>query len=190
MMIASLKSVLTKEYQCEIENSDAELEERKPPKSKEQPLTVMKITVTDVPKGGLVVKFLKNPHLRIVKVGKGIRHKKFCDYLILVPCNGRIDAYFIELKTTLNFNRQGVPEEGCTQIICTIPVLEYLISMVNVHHGKNEKVNQYYVVIGEKESARLDKQGVKSSRPKFVPHEGKQFSIITSSSTVPFRHFK
>ena len=181
-MITSLKSILTCECQYELKNNDAELKELQPPG--------MNIKVTDVPKGGLVVKVPRGPHLGIVKKEKTKGYKKSCDYLILVPCNDHIDAYFIELKTTLNPNCQDVPEEGCNQILCTIPVLEYLISMVNIHHGKNEKVNQYYVVIGEKDSSKLDKQGVKSIRPKSVPYKRKKFKIIRSSSTVPFKHLK
>ena len=179
-MIASLKLILTAGCQCKLKNNDAELKELQHPG--------MNIKVTDVPKGGVVVKIPGGSHSAMIDNQKG--YTKICDYLILVPCNDHIDVYFIELKKSLNPDPQGIPEKGCNQIICTIPVLEYLVSMVNIHHGKNEKVNQHYVVIGEKWSPRVDKQSVKPSNPQFVCHKSKKFKIILSSSIVPFTKLK
>ena len=179
-MITSLKSIIMDRYQCKLKNNYAELMELQPPG--------MDIKVTDVPKGGLVVKVPRGPHLSMVREQEG--YKKYCDYLIFVPCDGYIDAYFIELKATLNFEHQKAIKEGCNQILCTIPVLQYFISMVNIHHGKKARIKRHYVVIGERESSRLDKQGVKPSRPKSVPYKGKRFRIIISSSIVPFKHLK
>ena len=179
-MITSLKSILTAGCQCKLKNNDAEL--------KELQLPGMNIKVTDVPKGGFVVKVPGGPHSAMIEKQTG--YTKSCDYFILVPCNGHIDAYFIELKKTLDPDDKGVPDGACNQILYTIPVLKYLISMVDIHCGKNDKVNQHYAVIGEKWSSRYDKQGVKPSCPKSVQYERKTFKIIISSSTVPFKHLK
>ena len=180
-MITSLKSILLEKYQSTSTNNNASLKDQH---------SGMAVKLTEFPKCGLVfsVPSEGKSHIGAVKAKKD--YKKSCDYLIFVPCNGYIDTYFIELKKTLYPNYQDGPVKGCNQIICTIPVLEYLISMVNVHYEETQKVNQYYVVIGERESAKLDKQGVKPSRPKSVQYKRKKFKIINSSSTVPFKHLK
>ena len=187
-MITSLKSILIDECQCKLTNNDAELKELQSTKPKGSQILVMNIKVTDIPKGGFVVKVPGGSHSSMIDNKKN--YTKICDYLILVPCNDHIDAYFIELKKSLNPGPQGIPEKGCNQILCTIPVLEYLISMVDIHCGINDKVNQYYAVIGEKWSTRYDKQGVRPSPPEPVKYKSKKFKIIISSSTVPFEHLK
>ena len=180
-MIPSLKSILTDECQCELTNNDASLKDQQ---------SGMKVKLTGVPKGGLVFSVPREGKSHIGAVREKKDYKKSCDYLIFVSCSGHIDAYFIELKKTLRSNFEDIPEEGCNQIIYTIPVLEYLISMVNIHHEKNEKVNQYYAVIGEKKSAKLSKQGVKPIYPKYVPHKSRNFKIFHSSPVIPFSKLK
>ena len=180
-MIASLKSILLKKYQGTPINNDIKLKDKQ---------SKMEVKLTGVPQGGLVFSVPSGGKSHIGAVKEKKDYKKSCDYLILVPYNDRLDAYFIELKTTLNPNDQGVPKEGCKQILCTIPVLKYLISMVDIHCGKNDKVNQYYAVIGKRESSKLDKQGVKPSRPKYARYKRKRFKIISHSPIVSLRQLK
>ena len=180
-MITSLKSILLDTHQHTPKNNDACLKDQQ---------SGMTVKLTEFPKDGLVFSIPSGgkSHIGTVKAKRG--YKKSCDQLIFVPCSGYTDVYFVELKKSLHPEEQGIPEKGCDQILFTIPVLEYLISMVNIHYGGKGRTKRHYVVIGERESPRLDKQGVKPSRPKSVPYKGKRFKIIISSSTVSFKHLK
>ena len=89
-------------------------------------------------------------HPAIVADRKGEGYKKSCDYLIIVPSRSVMDVYFIELKTKINGKEDREFEKARTQIIHTVPVWDYLVSMVENHFGKKKpKINQHFAIIAD-----------------------------------------
>ena len=178
-MIDSLKCLLREKY-WETTTKDHAFKDKKAP---------MQVNVTGLSNNGLIISGLeRKSHFNILNEQKD--YDKFCDYLIFVPHNGCIDVYFIEMKTTLNFDIDGVPDVACKQILCSIPTLDYLISMVKIHFGKEQKINKHFIVIAEKISKRLDKQKVKADKLKKCKYKNEQFKIIHSTLTIPFASLK
>lgn len=152
----------------------------------------MIVNLSGVPQVGLLIDIQRGKaHPALVKDGC---HKKSCDKLLLIQNGNSIDAYFIELKITLKPDGAHVPRVACYQIINTIPVLDYLISMIsiNLHNEVNDKIkiNKYLVVVGEKAAYTLDKQGTKPKRYYDCCYKGKQVRVIHSSPTIPFTKLK
>ena len=90
-----------------------------------------RVSITDLPRGGIFFKVPENHkgHIRFVK-----GYKKTCDYLLLIPRDDdEVDIYFIELKKSIGLDEK---EKACEQIICTIPILDYLISIIENPHGR------------------------------------------------------
>ncbi|WP_424946042.1 hypothetical protein [Candidatus Spongiihabitans sp.] len=178
-MIDSLKFLLLDKYWSVTENN-TELKDSQ---------SGMKVKITGVPKNGLVVNVPPGGKSHIGVVEAKIDYKKSCDQLIFIPCNNHVDVYFVEMKKSLNPVDKSVPDKACKQILCTIPTLQYLVSMANIHYGNDQKINQYYTVIGEKMSSRLDKQGVRYNHPQSVSYENRNFKVILSP-TIPFAMLK
>ena len=149
----------------------------------------MQISIQETPDNGLVIEIPERAkaHLGIVRqLGKC---KTSCDYVILVPQNERTEVYFVEMKKTIRFDKQGVPNEACGQIIHTIPIIEYLIKMAEAHFSRTQEVDRYYVIIGEKTNKVLDKQGVRPRMPEVKSFKNRQFKIIYSP-TIRFSQLK
>lgn len=134
-----------------------------------------------IPQGGKILSGM----LRSIK-----DFKKSCDYLLLIQNNNSLDVYFIELKTSLDLNADGVPEAACNQIIYTTPFLDYIISMIKVHRDQESIVNRHFVVIADRADKRIDKQSVKPIRPYVCKHRKRKFQVIHSTSIIPFAKLK
>ena len=143
----------------------------------------MGIHLTELPKDGIIIKFPSGgAHLGIASGKEGLC--KSCDNLILVEHNNCIDIYFIEMKETL---RLGERWKATNQILHTIPVWDYIASMAKIHFDKNKKTNSYFTIIAKRSSNRFDKQKVKSQPSVIFTRGDKQFKIIYSASTIPFK---
>ena len=146
----------------------------------------MEIHLTELPEDGIIIKFPSGgAHLGIASGKEGLC--KSCDNLILIEHNNCIDIYFIEMKETLRLSEKW---KATNQILHTIPVWDYIASMAKIHFKKSKKTNSHFTIIAKKSSNRFDKQKVKS-RPSVIFTRGdKQFRIIYSASTIPFKFLK
>ncbi len=144
----------------------------------------MQVAITGLPDGALVIDIPPNGCHNAMLKPRGTR--KSCDYLVLVPNEDGIHACFIEMKKTLDQDQNFT--KACEQILCTIPVLDYVVSMVRVHSPdlvKKPKIQRHYTVIAEKATLRFDKQRVKPDKPASRDHRGKHFKIIHSLPEIP-----
>ena len=148
-----------------------------------------KVTITRLPNKALMLDMpTKGAHLGIVKDSQEL--KKICDKVILVQRNNAIDAYFIEMKKTLNLNHNDIPEKACTQILCTIPIWDYLASIARTHFEKKQNINKYFVVIAENLNPRIAKQTMKSKPERECEYKNHSFKIFHSFSTISLQDLR
>ncbi len=116
----------------------------------------MHVTVDTASVPVTAVRLNKASHLSILKDGSC---KRVCDYLLIYALDGENSAVFVELKKTLSDERKAKEK-----LRRSLPFLEYLRSVCAVEFGKettNSRISIRYFRIGEKLSARLDKQSVR-----------------------------
>ena len=119
---------------------------------------VMKVEVFGVPADLTVINMNRIGSLKGLKDGKWKRH---CDYLIVFEDDGVDHAVFIELKRTLDEDK----EYAMDQLRRSIPLLEYLRRICEIHFvdkPKQSEIPERYVLLGEKLIERIDKQPVKT----------------------------
>ncbi len=176
-MIDAMKCLLKDEYTADT-TSHAVLQDVK---------SGMRVTITNLPAGGLIINIPSTPvSFSIIDNEKGRGYAQSCDNLILIPQDDCTDVYFIEMKRTLRLDESGVPQQACQQIISTIPVLDYLHSMVKIHFGETQKITMHFTVIAEKYFERLDKRLTKPMRLEKYIYKEKEFKTIHSQSIIPF----
>ena len=71
------------------------------------------------------------------------------------------------------------------QILGTIPVLQYLISMTETHFGIKKKIEMRYAVIVQKSSERIGKQKVKPVPISSYKYDGRSFRVVFSLEEIP-----
>jgi len=176
-MIDFIQKLLIAKY-YEVIKTNFELEDEK-----------VKVSITGLPSSGIKFSIPEGKvHSAIIENIKGC--KRSCDYLVLVACRNFIDAYFIELKETLYLCEDGIPGEACRQILRTIPILDYLISMVKVIFKKELKVRKYFVVIGNR-TRGIDKLQTDYKLSIYDrSYEGEVFRIIHSLDEIPFEKLR
>ena len=137
----------------------------------------MRIRITNLPRGGIFFHVPEDNKGHIKFVGD---YKKTCDYLILTPRgDGGANIYFIEMKESIDSERE---ETARNQIICTIPILHYLISIIENPHGrklKNSSKNYlHFVILGKQVPIRLRKSYPKVKPMKAYTIDGRTFKVI------------
>ena len=147
MLSAQLKEILTKTALASHQaGHDLILKEK----------NVMTVKVTQVPSDVTAVKMEVVGHLPGVKGGE---LKRICDYLLVGKSGGKDHAVFVELKKNLGGNKNGMD-----QLRRSLPILEYLRSICQIHHGSirnRHALKVRYFLIAAKNNPRLDKQPVK-----------------------------
>ncbi len=153
----------------------------------------MKVTVeqsANPSNSGIVVRIPANSkaHPDIIEENPGYR--KSCDFIIFIPDKNHLEVYFIELKKSLH--NKVVRNKAFCQILSTVPVLEYLISKIRIHHGEQLKTTMHFAIIAEKLSNRLDKQPVKPGRYKPIKfmHGQNEFRVVHSLSKIDLSWLK
>ena len=117
---------------------------------------VMEVKVTQMPSDVTAVKLHTVGHLPGVKDGELTR---VCDYLLVSKSKGMDRAIFVELKKTRREDNKGMD-----QLRRSLPILEYMCSMCQIHYGSirnRQALKVRYFLISTKNSPRLDKQRVK-----------------------------
>ena len=117
-------------------------------------------------------------HPSIVKAEKGYRRS--CDYLIIGPNTSGIDVYFIELKTGISNERDQKFQDACSQIRCTVPVWDYLVSMLDKRFDKKPHIKKHFAVISKTPTG---KEPIK--QPK-----NKNFKLAYSTGGVRLKSLK
>lgn len=119
---------------------------------------VMELEVADIPSNITIINMRRIGGLSGVKHGEW---KQVCDFLLLFEEEGEDYAVFVELKKTLNEEN----EKGMEQLRRSLPFLEYLRSVCEIHHsGESAKLRIIvrYLLVGSQINQRLDKQHVKA----------------------------
>ena len=107
-----------------------------------------------------------------------------CDYLLIIANDAHVDVTFIEMKETL---REF--ESPMEQLVRTIPILKYLLSVCEIEFETIFKVVQRFVVLASKREERIDKHRTKiKSRYLRNKTRHKGFDIcIAIGGTVSFK---
>lgn len=137
----------------------------------------MRFEIVDPPAPIAAIRMEKIGHLPGVREG---RLKRICDYLLVARIGGQSHAVFIEMKKTLDHEKEN-PRE---QLVRSLPILRYLQSMCNVEHGFSDSASRaaaHFWIVGEKYSERFDKQPVSASprrRVDQVSHKGVDIAMF------------
>ena len=185
-MIESIKDLLIDSMCEKISEGHTTLTEKK----KEADMEV-KVDLENLSGQGLKIRAEEGKehrfHPAMIAGKKGYRIS--CDYLIVVPRTSTIDVYFIELRKTVSGNRSPKFEYACNQILNTVPVWDYLVSMVERHFNeKKRKINQHFVVIANSTSTKTKKR--RTSRPMHYNRDGKNFTLAYSTQGVSLEDLK
>lgn len=146
----------------------------------------MKVSITQLPPNCLLVNVPPGgkAHSGMLAAKRGFNVS--CDYMLFAPReNNNVDAYFIELKSSLYLNPDDVPEQACRQILNTVPVMEYLRAMAKLHFEKTAKVNVRRVVIAEKSSPKLNKQRMKPEAIARITFNSQRCTVVQSLAQIP-----
>ena len=137
-------------------------------------------SITGLPSLSIVVDLDKVSHLGALKSG---RWTQICDYLLVMSNNGHVDVTFVEMKETLRETNK--PKE---QLVRTIPVLKYLLSLCEIEFGPVDNVVQRFAVLASKREERIDKQQTRIE-PKYVRHKERHKGVdirIAVGGTIAF----
>lgn len=134
----------------------------------------------------LAVRMNKLNHLSALKPERE-RWNQICDYLLIGQSNGSDYAILVELKTTLG---ERTKAKGKEQLLRSLPILEYLLSVCAAEYGSSEKSNLTirYVLIAEKEHSRIYKRGSQRDRRGQLRQEMYK-SIQVTTFVEPTVHF-
>ncbi len=132
-----------------------------------EPANDMRFEVTGVDESVLAIRLGRRCHPSILRDG---RWKSICDYLLLVPDGRRWWAVFIEMKKTL-----GADPHPREQLRRSLPFLRYLLSVCAIECGDPPAFHERYLLVGERDAERFDKQRVRidpAAGPKRECHRG------------------
>jgi len=156
----------------------------------------MKISITGLPKNGLKIFVPKGGKAHTAIIADKTGYKSSCDCLILIPrASGVVDVYFIEMKKKLYYK-----EQGSAQIFSTIPMWDYLVSMIDIHGAEGLKIKKHFigknfakkhfVVIAEDISRNIAKQAVKPGHRYEYQSNGKSFKVIYSLEEISLKELR
>lgn len=137
--------------------------------------------VFNIPSGGGV-------HLSMLAGIKG--YKQSCDKLMFIAHDGWIDVYFIELKESKTPTADVVLDKACNQILATVPVLDYLVSMAKIHDKEPPEIKTHFAVITKKPAPMFDKQSVKPQLPEIRECNGHAFTVFHSVPKILYEQLR
>ena len=105
------------------------------------------------------------------KDNKSLGIHKGCDYVIISRWKNKNTIIFCELKSK---NISGADE----QLVCSIPFIDYLLSLLKIHKRKSECFDQYFIKFSYS-SSKLKKQRGKNGGldTKSTEYKGKNYII-------------
>ena len=126
-------------------------------------------------------------HPAIVADRKGEGYKKSCDYLIIVPDKRVMDVYFIELKTKISGEKDREFQKACVQITHTVPVWDYLVSMVEKHFDKKKPhIKTHFAIIADNSSTKRNP----IRRSKCYEDKNRHFKLAYSTGRLLLKSLK
>ena len=133
----------------------------------------MEVNIVELRKEGLKIHIDINDKTKFKFYPKIINntggHKMSCDYLILLPNSSGTDVYFIEMKKTIRNTQDYKFKEACDQILATVPIWDYLVSMVKIHCDKKlntDNIKKHFVVIAKRKSNKPIKPDTKDTEQR------------------------
>ena len=172
-LIAQLETILKPELLQELKTDDPFiLEERQ----KNQEDTRVELIGASPP--FLAVRMNKLNHLSGLKPVKE-RWNQICDYLLIGQSNGSDYAILVELKTTLGERTEA---KGKEQLLRSLPILDYLLSVCAAEYGSSEKSNLTirYALIAKKEHSKIYKrQSQRGRRGQLRKEMYKSIQVVT-----------
>ena len=147
-----------------------------------------KVELIGVSSPFLAVRMDKLNHLSALKPERE-RWNQICDYLLIGQSNGSDYAILVELKTTLG---ERTKAKGKEQLLRSLPILEYLLSVCAAEYGSSEKSNLTirYVLIAEKEHSKIYKRGSQRGRQGQLRQRQEPYKSIKVATFVePTVHF-
>lgn len=181
-LISQLEAILKPELLQELGTDDLFiLEERQ--KNQED----TKIELIGVSPPFLAVRMNKLNHLSALKPEKD-KWNQICDYLLIGQSDGSNCAIFVELKATLGKKSKA---KGKEQLLRSLPILEYLLSVCAAEYGGSGKANLTirYVLIAEKEHSNLYKRSSQGGGRGQLRQE-RHKSIPVTIFVEPTVHFR
>lgn len=187
-MIESIKTLLDGDWCQEVDGVWVELEEKK---------ANMVVKIKGLSREGILIYPKKHESDKwhpVIIDKKKKNYGKSCDYLFLMPNTKCIDVYFIELKKTISGKNDPELSDKSDQILFTIPVWEYLVSMVDIHFDKKprikkSRIKKHFVVIAEQTSNEIAKQTI-SPEPQPYRHKNRKFKLAYSPGGVALQSLK
>ncbi|MBW1650065.1 MAG: hypothetical protein JRJ44_05230 [Deltaproteobacteria bacterium] len=128
-----------------------------------------------------VIDFGKNPHSSLINNKEKNAFYKICDYLILIPQqDNKVTALLCELKKTY---KKG---NGERQLYSSLPLVDYIKSMLETHFEQKYKFNYQFIIIANKSAERFDKQKTRPNPIKTINCEKIKIGLILGA-TIPFK---
>ena len=145
-----------------------------------------KVKLIGVSSPFLAVRMNKFKHLSALKL-EGKKWNQICDYLLIGQSNGSDYAILVELKATLGKKNEA---KGKEQLVRSLPILKYLLSVCATEYGSSEKFNPTIrcVLIAEKLHEHLNKQGLRAGGGRRLKQEPYK-SIQVATFVEPTVHF-
>lgn len=116
-------------------------------------------------------------HLGNLKQDTGLSIKKVCDYALIAEGKHACETTLVELKKTL-----ADPADAFEQLRRSKPIIDYLLSVCAVELRRTWEHTVRYVLVAERESARLAKMGTRH-QPRQEPH--KDINVTVSVGFLP-----
>lgn len=171
-----LKTILRSEVLAEEPTKEGKIILREEPQTNQEE---MRFTVNGASSTITAVRLSKTSHLSALARGKGCGWNKICDYMLCDDLGDKCHITLIELKKTLREGRS----EAFEQLRRSLPVAKYLISVCSVERHTSWQYEVSYVLIAQKQVARLDKQGVHPQPgPRRIEHDGINVSVFVGAS--------
>ena len=119
-------------------------------------------------------------HLSALESGPGCGWNQICDYMLIDDLGDKCHVVLVELKKTLNDDRNKAFE----QLRRSLPMADYLLSVCGVELRASWSRIVSYALIAEKQANRFDKQPVRP-RPglrKREPYDGIEVSVFVGTT--------
>lgn len=138
---------------------------------------IMQVSVIGVPADAVVINLNRIGSLSGIERGSW---KQSCDYMILFRLGEQDSVLFVELKKTVR------DLSGHEQLRRSLPILDYLNRMCAIHFKTDiARPEVRYVLIGERGSARLDKQRIRPGQePQVDDHENIKVTSVLGPSVA------
>ena len=181
-LIAQLETILKPEFLQGLNTTKPFILEERQKNQKDT-----RIELIGISQPFLAVRMDKLKHLSALKPVKE-KWNQICDYLLIGRAGDSNCAILVELKATLGEKNKA---KGKEQLVRSLPILEYLLSVCAGEYGRSEKPNLTIrcVLVAEREHSKLSKRGSRSDKPG---HAGQEIhkSIQVTMFVAPTVHFE